>query len=253
MARVAARKAGAPASSSRRAVACVGGLLLAVLAGAWYLQDRDPDVRGLANLEAPGELVVFLGDSITQGYGVTEAEAFPALAAGALGVPFMNAGVSGDTTAGGLARLDRDVLARAPRLAVVELGGNDFLRRVPVEDTLRNLETITKRLVGAGTMVALLHVNVGAGLVADPYLDGYRALARRHGALLVEDALEGVLTDRSLRLDAIHPNAAGHRCVAARVAAALGTLLRESDKRKNLPARTGFLLPDRGVMDRLES
>jgi acyl-CoA thioesterase I len=71
----------------------------------WAWPSRGPDVRRAANLAAPGDLVVFFGDSITQGYGVRSEESFPALAGQVLGVPIVNAGVSGDTMSAGLARM----------------------------------------------------------------------------------------------------------------------------------------------------
>jgi acyl-CoA thioesterase-1 len=222
-------------------------LLLAVLivvAGAvWFLwPSRGPDVRRAANLGAAGDLVVFFGDSITQGYGVRPEESFPAQAAVALGVPFLNAGVSGDTMRAGLARMERDVLAHHPRLVVVEFGGNDFLRRVPVEETLQSLEAIVSTLIREGAMVMILEVNVGLG--SDAYVKGYQAVADRHGAVLVPDILQGILTTSSLKVDTIHPNAKGHRLIAERVVATLRPLLDEAERRRGARgARSGFSLP----------
>ncbi|HYL80531.1 MAG TPA: GDSL-type esterase/lipase family protein, partial [Candidatus Acidoferrum sp.] len=77
-------------------------LCLLAVAGGWYLaRERGPDLRRVANLDAPGDLVVFFGDSITQGYGVREGDGFPDLVARDLAINFVNAGVSGDTTAAG--------------------------------------------------------------------------------------------------------------------------------------------------------
>jgi lysophospholipase L1-like esterase len=120
-----------------RWLALGAALLALVVAILWLSRSGSaPDLRRVANLSAPGSLVVFFGDSITQGYGVRPDESFPALVAHALEMPFVNAGVPGDTMTAGLARIERDVLAHRPRQAVVEFGGNDFLRRVPVEETL---------------------------------------------------------------------------------------------------------------------
>jgi len=209
-----------------------GALVLLALATVWYVtRSREPDLRRVANLGAPGEVVVFFGDSITQGYGVRPEESFPALVARDLGfATFVNAGVSGDTTAAGLGRLGRDVLPHRPRLTLVEFGGNDFLRRVPLEETLRNLDGIVKTLITEGTMVVILEVN--AGLMGDPYLQGYRAVAERHGALLVEDILRGILSQPDLKEDPIHPNARGHRVIADRVVKVLRPLLREANRRR---------------------
>jgi len=229
-----------------------GALVLLALATVWYviLRPHAPDLRRVANLGAPGEAVVFFGDSITQGYGVRPEESFPALVARDLGLAtFVNAGVPGDTTAAGLARIERDVLPHRPRLTLVEFGGNDFLRRVPLEETLQNLDGIVKTLITEGTMVVILEVN--AGLMGDPYLQGYRAVAERHGAVLVEDILRGVLSQPDLKGDPIHPNARGHRVIADRVVKVLRPLLNEANRRRGSLGKSSqdSPLPDsRGVV-----
>lgn len=217
-------------------------LILAVAVVVWlWWPSRDPDVRRAANLAAAGDLVVFFGDSITQGYGVLPEESFPAQTAKALGVPFVNAGVPGDTMGAGLARMARDVLAHRPRLVVVEFGGNDFLRRVPLEETLRSLDTIVGTLIREGTMVVILEVIVGLG--GSTYREGYRAVADRYGALLVPDILRGILNSTTLKVDPIHPNAAGHRLIAERVVETLRPLLNEADRRRGTRgAGLGFSL-----------
>ena len=133
----------------------------------------------------------------------------------------------------GLARMERDVLPHGPRLVVVEFGGNDFLRRVPVEETLRHLEAIVATLTREGAMVVILEVKVGLG--GDPYLAGYQAVADRHGAMLIPDVMRGILASADLRADTIHPNAKGHRLLAERVATALRPLLAEADRRRGVP------------------
>jgi acyl-CoA thioesterase-1 len=221
------------------------GLLLIVAAGIawWAWPSPGPEVRRAANLAAPGDLIAFFGDSITQGYAVRPEESFPTLVGQALGVPIVNAGVPGDTTEAGLARMERDVLPHRPRVTVVEFGGNDFLRRVPVEETLRSLEAIVSTLIGKGMMVVILEVNVGLG--EDPYLKGYRVVAERHGALLIPDIMRGILTNPDLKADTIHPNAKGHRLIADRVISVLRLLLQEADRRRSRSAgmAPNFFLP----------
>ena len=129
-----------------------------------------------------------------------------------------------------MARIERDVLSRRPRLAVVEFGGNDFLRRLPVEETLRNLETIVNTLIREGMMVMILEVTIGPE--GDAYLKGYRAVAERHGAVLVPDIMRGILSNPDLKADMIHPNPKGHRLIADRVIEVLRPLLREADLRQ---------------------
>jgi len=171
----------------------------------------------------PVEAIVFFGDSITSGHSLPTEQAFPALVGQALGVRAINAGVSGNTSGDALRRVEPDVLAHQPRLVVVQFGGNDFLRQVPKDETLRNLDAILDRLTTAGAAVVLLEMHVGLG--DDPYLDGFGSLAAKYRALLVPNFMRGILSNPALKLDAIHPNAEGHQLLAQRVADALRPLL----------------------------
>jgi acyl-CoA hydrolase len=170
---------------------------------------------------APGATVLVVGDSITAGHGVDVDAAWPARLAERTGWRVVAAGVSGDTTAGGRGRLPALLEAHAPALVVIELGGNDLLRRVPEADIARNLDAMVELSRARGARVALVAAPkptvVGAltGLSA-PGL--YRDVVRRSGATLAEAALPAVLSDEALRLDPIHPNAAGHDALARRVA-----------------------------------
>ena len=213
-----------PALRPHRRVPLWLALGLTALAGAaggvwhfWWPRPADVTLTG------PVEAIVFLGDSITSGHSLPKEQAFPALVGQALGVRAINAGVSGNTTADAFLRLDSDVLAHQPRLVVVQLGGNDFLRQVPKDETFANLDRILERLTSAGAAVVLLEMHVGLG--NDPYLDGFRALAAKHRALLVPNFMRGILSNPALKLDAIHPNAEGHKLLAQRVADALRPLL----------------------------
>lgn len=182
---------------------------------------------------AGGPLVVFLGDSLTAGLGVTEQEAFPEqvrrlLAERGIEVRITNAGVSGDSTAGGLTRLDW-VLGQRPDLVVVALGGNDGLRGLSVEQTEANLRAIVETARRAGARVLLL------GMLLPPnygsrYTDGFREiyprLARELDVALVPFLLDGVAGVAGLnQADGIHPTAAGHQRMAATVAPALAELV----------------------------
>jgi acyl-CoA thioesterase-1 len=194
---------------------------------------REPKV---ANLDSPGTAIVALGDSITYGYGVPTEQTWPALLSDALGVEFINAGRSGDTTASGLQRLERDVLDLDPRLVIVELGGNDFLNKIPREQTIQNLDRIVAQCIDAGAMVILVHIQLG--YFGDKYLDEFEAIADRHGALLVPDVMDGVFGRPSMMVDQIHPNAEGQRLIAARIGEAVVDVLERADSaREN--AKTG--------------
>jgi lysophospholipase L1-like esterase len=190
---------------------------LVVLAVAWW-QSGAP--RTPPPLDSARDTVVFLGDSITSGHGLPLELTFPARLGAALGMPVRNAGISGDQTAGGLARLERDVLGHRPKLVVVELGANDVFRRVPRAETLGNLRAIARRLRENGAGVLLVHIGVGP-LSGGDYLEGFRAIAREEGAWLVEDFLGGVVPGYTA--DGLHPTEEGH----ARLAAKLEPVLRE--------------------------
>jgi acyl-CoA thioesterase-1 len=179
---------------------------------------------------AGGERVlVVLGDSLTAGLGVAPDEAYPALLQARLrreGFAYrvVNAGVSGDTTAGGLRRLDW-VLRSRPEVVVVALGANDGLRAQPVAALRDNLTAIVTRLRGAGARVLLagmrLPPNYGAAYT-DAFAGAFPAVARATAVPLLAFLLEGVAGDPNLnQADGIHPNATGHRIIADTVWRAL--------------------------------
>jgi acyl-CoA thioesterase-1 len=170
-------------------------------------------------------LVVFLGDSLTAGLGLAEAEAFPALVGAELreegfAVRVVNAGVSGDTTAGGLARLDW-LLAQGPAVVVVGLGANDGLRGLPLEATEANLREIVRRSREAGARVVLLGMRIplSYGLdYAGRFERLYEEVADDLDVPLVPFLLDGVAARPALNLpDRIHPNARGHARIAETV------------------------------------
>lgn len=174
----------------------------------------------------PGDLrLTVLGDSLAAGYGLAPEEAFPARLEQALrqaGCPVrvINAGVSGDTSAGGLARLDWS-LADAPHIVLVELGGNDALRGLAPEHTRDNLDAILGRLKERGITPILAGMLAPRNLGRDYYIpfDGiYPQLAAKHEVPLYPFFLEGVAGVPELNLpDGIHPNAQGIEEIVRRI------------------------------------
>ncbi len=172
-------------------------------------------------------VVTILGDSITAGYGLSADDALPAqlqaaLARSGVRAAVRGAGVSGDTTAGGLARVDFSV-ASDTRLCVVELGANDYLQSVPPEQTRRNLQAIVQRLKARHIRVLLAGGTVPQR-TAGPYARIFNAMfpevAKAEGVALEPDFLAGVQGQPALKqADGLHPNAAGVRLIAARLAA----------------------------------
>jgi len=188
----------------------------------------------LAAVAARAEAVlVALGDSLTAGYGLPADKAFPvqleaALRKTGIAARVINAGVSGDTSAGGLARLDW-VLGDKPEAAIVALGANDMLRGIDPKVTEANLDKIITRLKSRGIRVLLV------GMLAQPTLgsdyrksfdDIYPRLAAKHGVPLYPFFLDGVAMDPKLNQgDGIHPSAEGVAVMVRGVLPQVRTLL----------------------------
>lgn len=181
------------------------------------------------NLDSPGTTIVCLGDSITYGVGARPEESYPNRLAERLGVPVVNAGVPGDTTTEALARLD-EVLARDPWLVIIELGGNDLLRRLSVDEAERNLRAVVEGVLAARAVPVLVELD-GGSLLTDSLADVFERLQEEYRVPMVEDVLDDVLRDAGLRADHIHPNAAGYRVLADGVAEVVEPLLRARRER----------------------
>lgn len=168
--------------------------------------------------------LVFFGNSLTAGYGLNPEEAFPArtqvkIDSLELGYEVINAGLSGETSAGGLTRIDW-ILQQKPDIFVLELGANDGLRGIPVTETRKNLQGILDKVKAANPEVKL----VVAGMMVPPnmgpeYAKDFQSifpeLAKTNNATLIPFLLDGVAGERSLNLaDGIHPTAEGHQMVA---------------------------------------
>ncbi|HSE78460.1 MAG TPA: arylesterase [Alphaproteobacteria bacterium] len=175
--------------------------------------------------QTSGRLVV-LGDSLAAGYGLPSEEAFPArlqsaLAAAGHTVEVINAGVSGDTTAGGLARLDWALGNPAPGFAIVELGANDALRGLDPARAYENLDRIIARLKQRSVKVLLAGMKAPRNLGRD-YANAFDAiyprLAEKHRVALYDFFLDGVAAIPALnQRDGIHPNARGVEIIVERI------------------------------------
>lgn len=186
----------------------------------------------------PKKTIVFLGDSLSAGAGVKPSEAFPSLVGEKIrqrGLPFevVNAGVGGDTTAGGLRRLDW-LLQRKIDVLVVELGGNDGLRGLPISQIKANLQAIIDKAKAKQPEVKVVIAgmqmppNVGAKY-ADEFRQVFFDVAKENNATMIPFLLEGVGGLREYNQpDLIHPTAAGHRIVADVVWKTLEPLLLEN-------------------------
>jgi acyl-CoA thioesterase-1 len=183
------------------------------------------------------KVILFFGDSLTAGYGLNPEDAFPAVVDKSLNksgvnVRVINSGLSGETSAGGLTRIDW-VLRQSVDVFVLELGANDGLRGLPITETRKNLQLIIDKVKAKNQACKI----VLAGMMVPPnmgkeYSDSFRALfpeiARKNNALLIPFLLDGVAgVERLNQADGIHPTAEGHLIVGENLAKALLPLVKQ--------------------------
>jgi acyl-CoA thioesterase I len=196
-------------------------------------------LRGLPMAAPAPGVILFLGDSITAGYGLDLDQAFPALIQEKIDAQrwnyrVINAGQSGDTSAGGLNRIDW-LLKNRIDVLVLELGANDGLRGLPAETTSKNLQAIIDRTRGKYPEAKI----IVAGMKVPPNMGGeygrkfeavFTDTAKKNRAALIPFILEGVGGSRELNLgDGVHPTAKGHEIVAANVWKVLEPVLRSNN------------------------
>jgi acyl-CoA thioesterase I len=168
-----------------------------------------------------GSQVLALGDSLTQGAGVTLEEAWPDLLARKTGWAVVNGGVNGDTSEQALQRLPNLLEQHNPVLVLVTLGGNDMLRHIPEQQSIANLERILTLIKAHGAKPVLLATPNPSPMravfqnLSAP--DFYRKLAEAQHVPLIEDAIAKVLSDPKLKGDTLHPNAEGHARLAEKI------------------------------------
>ncbi len=181
------------------------------------------------------KIILFFGDSLTAGYGLSIEQAFPSIVESQLisegtQCKVINAGLSGETSAGGLSRIDW-ILRQPVDVLVLELGANDGLRGLPIDQTKENLQQIINKVKAKNQDVKIII----AGMMVPPNMgQKYSAsfgqifpdLADKNNAVLIPFLLEGVAGDKNLNLaDGIHPNVKGHKIVANNVLEALRKIL----------------------------
>ena len=217
--------------------------LLALSLTACNSSPTAEQVPGAATVAAPAatpataaKRLLFFGNSLTAGYGVEPEQAFPALVGDKidslkLGYEVVNAGLSGETTAGGRSRVGW-ILRQPVDVFVLELGGNDGLRGLPLSATRANLQgiidTVRRRSPGAQIVLAGMQIppNLGQAYATD-FKALYQEIATKNKLVLIPFLLEGVGGDRALNQpDGIHPTPTGHRIVARTVWAVLQPLLK---------------------------
>jgi acyl-CoA thioesterase-1 len=204
----------------RRLLLGAVGLLLAGIGGATPASSRVPEILAF-------------GDSLTAGLGLPAEAAFPSrlearLKAKGIGWHVVNAGVSGDTTAGGLARIDW-ALADKPDIVILELGANDALRGIEPANVRANLDAMIGKIQATGAKLLLMGMRAPPNWGEDyqhEFERIYPELARAHGVTLYPFFLEGVAMDPKLNQpDGLHPNEAGVAALVDRIAPYLARLI----------------------------
>ena len=171
--------------------------------------------REIKNIDSKGKNIVCFGDSITFGYGAEPGGDYPSALTKMTSVAVINAGIDGDTSTEAIKRIKSDVLDRDPLLVIVEFGGNDFLRKIPQEETLNNMRVIIEEIQAQGAMVAV--VDISTEMILKQYRSAFYNLAREKGAIFIPSILSGIITNPRLKSDFIHPNADGYNVIAQRI------------------------------------
>jgi len=198
----------------------LAGAVLLIAAAGWWLLRSDTNYVNLPPT-ATGPWVAF-GDSLTEGFGATEGNNYPAVLGRKLGVTIRNLGKSGETTSDGLNRVE-DVAALQPRVVLLCFGGNDALNQESRKQTFANLARIIDRLHQAGTFVVL--IGIRSASLRDFNEEHFAKLAREKRVLYVPDLLQGLAFKPVYMSDTLHPNDAGYEKFAARLEKKLHPLL----------------------------
>jgi acyl-CoA thioesterase-1 len=181
--------------------------------------------REIKNLNSQGKDIICFGDSITFGYGVAPEDAFPLALAKMVPLSVTNSGIDGDTSTEALKRIESDVLSRDPRLVIVEFGGNDFLRKIPLDVTVDNIREMVEQIQARGAMVAI--TDISAGILMKEYRSPYWKIAQEKGAIFIPSIMSGIITNPKMKSDFLHPNANGYKIIAERIFKAIKPYLQK--------------------------
>ena len=196
-------------SMKRLTITAIALLLLAALVSCGQKVPRVAPV-------GPNEVIVAFGDSLTYGTGAAETESYPAVLGQLIGRRVVGAGVPGEVTAQGLARLPQVIEEYRPALMIVCLGGNDLLRRMDEAQVRRNLREIIRTIKARGIAVVLVGVPRPALITGAAAF--YGELAQEFDIPYEGKVLTDVMYQLELKADPIHPNAGGYRRIAEAIA-----------------------------------
>ncbi len=168
----------------------------------------------ITNYPSHGSSIVMFGDSLVFGTGSTSGNDMPSLLSKEIGSSVINMGIPLETSAQGLLRL-KEVLDQNPRIVLVLFGGNDFLQKIPMSTTFKNIDDIVVEIQKSGAVVVLLGVQ--GGILTDPYKDEFKKIAKNRGALYVPNVLKGLVGNNEFMSDTVHPNDKGYAKIVERI------------------------------------
>lgn len=183
-----------------------------------FLKENEP----ITNYPSDGSTIVAFGDSLVEGYGATEGNDFVKLLSNRIGRPIINLGRSGETTGEALERIDL-VIENDPKVVMVLLGGNDFLKRVPEDEVFLNLEKIIDTIHQSGSTVILLGIR--GGFLSDNFKGRFEDLAKEKNVAYISDVLDELIGKKEFMFDSIHPNDNGYSIIADRAEPVLKKLI----------------------------
>ena len=172
-----------------------------------------------------GESIIAFGDSLVEGVGASPEHNFVSVLSQRLRTPIINAGVSGDTTETALIRFEKDVLGLNPKIVILLLGGNDGLRKLPIEDMFSRLRVMIDRTHEAGAAVLL--VGVSPKIFSKEFNRKFAKLAEETKVSFVPDILKGLVGRPEYMSDPIHPSDKGYAVIADRIEPVLKKMLQK--------------------------
>ncbi|MDQ3014514.1 MAG: GDSL-type esterase/lipase family protein [bacterium] len=189
-------------------------ILLILAAGAYFVFSQE--AKQITNYPGAGIKIVAFGDSLIQGVGASGKDTtVVSVLSRKISREIVNEGIGGNTTRDGLERIDAMLKKYDPKLVILLFGGNDALRKIPHEETFKNLGMMIEKIHNSGSMVLLLGIQ--GGFLRDPYKEDFEKLARTYNVAYVPSVLKGILGKKEYMFDTIHPNDAGYIQMAEKI------------------------------------
>ena len=207
---------------NKNKILVTGVIFLVILVG--FLFVRSGEEKIITNYPSQGQDIIAYGDSLVEGVGASGPQSnLVSLLSSKIGQPIVNLGVSGNTTEDGFARL-YELDKYNPKIVLLLLGGNDHLRKVPIEETFINLGKIIENIQARGAIVILLGIK--GNLFGDKFEPEFEKLRDKYHTAYVSNVLDGLFGNNKYMSDTIHPNDLGYKVIADRIYPVLLKVLR---------------------------